>query len=113
LRKCSARRDYFHAARRDVRHEVSLQPGHEAEVVWASLPREPGPDEVAAFTELLERLLHGLEERDRQIVLLYLQGYTAPAIGEQVGRAERTDHRTLHRVRKRVRALQENEPGSA
>ena len=78
----------------------------------ASRGREPAPDEVAVFTELLERLLHGLEERDRQIVLLYLQGHTVPAIGAQVGWAERTVHRTLHRVRKRLRSLQENEPGS-
>jgi RNA polymerase sigma-70 factor (ECF subfamily) len=113
LRKCSARREYFHAARRDVQHEVSLRPGDEAAAVWASLAREPAPDEVAVFAELLERLLHGLDERDRLIVLLYLQGYTVPAISEQVGWAERTVHRTLHRIRKRLRLLQDNEPQSA
>jgi len=52
-------------------------------------------------------VLHGLDERDREIVTLHLQGYSIPEISARVEWAERTVHRALERVRKRLRHVPE------
>lgn len=93
LRKCAERAAFFHAQRRDLAREV-------ADVDPAT--REPTPEEAAMLSETVEQLLLGLEERDRQIVALSLQGFSSTEIGARVGWAERTVQRILARVRKRL-----------
>jgi RNA polymerase sigma-70 factor (ECF subfamily) len=110
LRKCGRQIEHFHAACRDVQREVPVQPD-EATTAWQTFAREPTPSEAAVLTDLVEHLMRGLEERDRQILVLHLQGHTLTEIGEQVGRAERTVRRTIEQVRKRLRRLQEAEVG--
>ena len=106
LHKCGNRVEYFHAARRDVRREVSLPAADESRAAWEAVARGPGPVEAAALTGTLERLMAGLDERDREVLTLCLQGYTMREVGEQVSRAERTVRRVLERVRRRLRELQ-------
>lgn len=101
LRKCANQVAHFRAARRDVRREVGLGPtAGPARDVPAG---DPSPSEAAALTEVVEELLRGLDARDREIVTLHLQGYSIPEVSERVGWAERTVHRTLDRMRKRLR----------
>jgi DNA-directed RNA polymerase specialized sigma24 family protein len=57
------------------------------------------------LTETVERLLAELAGRDRAIVTLALQGYSAVEICEQLGRPERTVYRVLGRVRKRLEQM--------
>jgi hypothetical protein len=46
----------------------------------ARAAREPQPDEAAVLAETVGQFLDGLEDRERPIVELRLQGYTAAEI---------------------------------
>ena len=105
LRKCANQVAHFRAECRDVRREVGAGP--EADPVGAALAGDPSPSEAAVLTEVVEQVLHGLDERDREIVTLHLQGYSIPEISARVEWAERTVHRALERVRKRLRHVPE------
>jgi RNA polymerase sigma-70 factor (ECF subfamily) len=107
LRKCGYRTRHFRAARRDVRREQTVDAA-DAAADWQALAREPSPDEAAALTETVEQLLRGLDERERAIVELALQGLKAPEISPQVGVAERSVYRVLERVKGRLERLHEN-----
>ena len=106
LRKCGRRRDYFHAARRDVRREVAGQPGADesAQDVGAS-DDEPTPAEAAMLTETVERLMRCLEGRHREVLALSLQGYSPPEISGRLGCTERTVYRVLERVKQWLEAM--------
>jgi RNA polymerase sigma-70 factor (ECF subfamily) len=104
VRKCGHKVAHFHAARRDVRREENLLPlsPEESTVIWEPLAREPTASEAAVLVETLEQLLAGLEERDRAIVTLSLQGYSVQEIVQQVGRPQRAVYRVLERVKRRL-----------
>ena len=88
VRKCSARREHFFAARRDVRRETSLSLDSSSDYA-ASIPtsRGPTPEEAAVLTELVEQLLSGLSEGEQQVVQLRLQGYSIDEISTIAGRS--------------------------
>ncbi len=112
LRKCGHLKEYFQAARRHVRREEQIT----VEAIQAQgklCAREPTPEEAAGLTDLLESVLRDFDERERRIVSLHLQGYSHTEIGAEVGRAERTVRRTIARVRKRLKRLQEDSAASA
>jgi DNA-directed RNA polymerase specialized sigma24 family protein len=52
-----------------------------------------------------------MEERDRIIVSLRLQGYSPAEIATELGRSQRTIHRVLDRVKRRLRRLSDQYPG--
>lgn len=110
VRKCGRRIGYFHAACRDVQRELPPPPAsEEKEDAWEAIAREPTPAEAAMLTETVEHLLRRLEGRERQVLVLSLQGYSVAEISAQIGRTERTVQRVLERVRKwleRMRAEQ-------
>src|SRR5262249_2708825 len=114
LHKCGKQIKYFHALCRNVRQEiVPAAPADASAAGWDFLAHDPSPSEVTQLLEPVEQLLRGLDERDRQIVELRLQEYKVPEISQRVGRTERTVHRVLERVRKRLermRAAEEEEP---
>src|SRR5581483_1720213 len=89
IRKCTNRIEFFHAERRDVQREVSLEPPDRSQESWKVLADDPTPSQAAVLTEMLEDLMRSLEERDREILTLQLQGYTIPEISSRVGRSER------------------------
>src|SRR5262249_50502477 len=107
VRKCADRIAYFHAACRDVRREKYVGVG----AAQACTP-DPTPSEAAILTETLTRFMADLEQADRDIVTLHLQGYTTPEISGHVHRSERSVCRVLERVRRRLRRLQEKEAQS-
>lgn len=109
LRKCGRRVEYFRAARRDVRREIGPPAADDSGPSWEALAREPTPPEAAVLAETVEGLLDGLEGRDREIVVLALQGHTAPEISGQLDRPLRTVYRVLGRVRKRLEAPPQSE----
>jgi RNA polymerase sigma-70 factor (ECF subfamily) len=107
FRKCGRRIAAFAAGRRDVRREVSpLAWDEEARRQWEAIARDPMPEEAASLAETLEHLLRGLDERQRQIVTLRLQGFMIPEISQEVERTERTVHRVLAHVRERLKYLE-------
>jgi RNA polymerase sigma-70 factor (ECF subfamily) len=105
LRKCANRVEYFRAARRDLRREVSAQPAADSLAARQALAPDPTPSEAAILSETVEQLMRDLGERDRAILALHLQGHEIPQISDQVGRTRRTVRRVLEQIRRRLDRL--------
>ena len=104
LRKCADRVEYLRAGCRDVRREAFDPTG--AEQPWeVAAAREPSPEQAAVLAETVDALRQLLDDDDRPVLELSLQGYSAAEIGERLGRAVRTVHRIRERVHKRLQAL--------
>jgi RNA polymerase sigma-70 factor (ECF subfamily) len=106
VRKCARLRRQF---RDRSHHEASLE-GKEPGDDWAS--RDPDPVEVVTAAELMEALLHGLDDRDRAIVELRLQEVSPQRISQDLDRPLRTVHRVLARIKRRLQRLAAQEQGS-
>ncbi len=103
VRKCANLAKRYHTDRRDVRREAAREAkAEESAPGWEAMDREPRPEEAAMLAEIVERLLQELDPRDREILVLSLQGYSHEEISRQVGYAERTVRRVLAQVRKRL-----------
>jgi RNA polymerase sigma-70 factor (ECF subfamily) len=108
MRKCADRAEYFRADRRDVAREAAGQAADDGrDPVVTALDREPRPEEAVILAETVECLFRDLTAHERPILELSLQGYTAPEISEQLGRAERSVRRLRQRIRKRLERLQD------
>jgi RNA polymerase sigma-70 factor (ECF subfamily) len=68
--------------------------------------REPTPVEAAVLNETVEHLFGGLDEEERPILELSLQGYTTREISERLGRAERTVRLLREGIRHRLERMQ-------
>jgi RNA polymerase sigma-70 factor (ECF subfamily) len=113
VRKCGRTASHYRAARRDIRREVSPQPGAEgAPAGCAALAREPSPVEGAQLAETVERLLARLGRRDRGIVMLGLQGHTTDEVASQAGCTRRTVQRVLERLAGHLRAQEDDAAGA-
>jgi RNA polymerase sigma-70 factor (ECF subfamily) len=111
-RKCGRQLRRFHQAGRDVRKERPAPEGSDAPHGFEALARDPSPEEAAVLTETLEQVMRGLEERERQVLELRLQGYTVPEIGARLGRTEYTVEGILRRLRQKLRPLCEEDSGT-
>jgi RNA polymerase sigma-70 factor (ECF subfamily) len=106
MRKCAERVAYHRAKRRDVAREAPAPPGEEGSAWPEPLGREPTPLEAAELSETVDRLLADLDEDERPVLELSLQGYTTREISQQIGRAERTVRLLREGVRKRLERMQ-------
>lgn len=108
VRKCGHRVDYLRAACRDVAREQSVIIDRDdvdrSRTELEALSREPSPSQAAMLSEALEELLGPLDERDRQIATLALQGYSTAEISERIARSTRTVQRVLDRIRNHLTA---------
>jgi RNA polymerase sigma factor (sigma-70 family) len=104
LWKCGHRIRYFRAARRDAGREVSSSLEEDRDS-WQALAREPDPSEAAMLAETVEGVLRTLNERDRRVLVLSLQGNTVAEIGEAISCTERTVYRTLEFIRSELTAM--------
>ena len=102
LRKCAERVEYLRAACRDVGREAGPYAGPDGPVWPDPAGREPTPYEAAVLTETVDRLLNGLDESERPVVELSLEGYSTQEISERLNRSERTVRRIRERVRRRL-----------
>ncbi|MFO0880030.1 MAG: ECF-type sigma factor [Gemmataceae bacterium] len=105
MRKCGHRVEYYLAAKRDVQREATPNPTDESVPAFEGIARDPTPDEVATFEDTLRHLLQGLDDRERQIVQLVLEGHTIREISEQVHRSEHLIRTLLKKVRTRWERL--------
>jgi len=103
LRKCSKQIAYHRAKGRDTaRERPAADDGERAE---ADLPgHEPTPLQAAVLSETVQQMLAGLDERDRLVVEMSLQGYTTGEICQRLGLVERTVRRVRERVRRWLEA---------
>jgi RNA polymerase sigma-70 factor (ECF subfamily) len=106
VRKCAERVAYHRAERRDVAREVSTAPAEDGGPGFETFSREPTPLEAVQLSETVARLLESLDEDERPVVELSLQGYTTREISQQLGRAERTVRLLRECVRKRLERMQ-------
>lgn len=108
LRKCCERVAYHRAERRDVEREVSASPAAESrEPLQEAFGREPTPHEAVVLSETVDQLLTSLDEDERPILELSLQGYTTQEISTRLDQPERTVRRLRERIRKRLEREQE------
>lgn len=98
LRKCQRQAERFATAGRDLKREVSLSAGATGSAIVIP-DREPTPDEVATFTELVEKMLDRSTERDRRITGLLFAGNAVEDIAAEVGCSRRTVYRTIAWIR--------------
>jgi RNA polymerase sigma-70 factor (ECF subfamily) len=110
VRKCDYRRKFFRAARRDVGREVATPLPGVLGCDAHALARDPTPSEAARLAETIELIMQDLNDREREMLALGLQGYAVPEISARVGRTERTVQRVLKRVRERLEDMQSGGP---
>jgi RNA polymerase sigma-70 factor (ECF subfamily) len=110
VRKCAERAAYHRAERRDVAREVSAFRRGDATPWLDPLGREPTPLEAAMLSETVDQLLANLDDEERPIVEMSLQGHTTQQISERLGRAERTVRLLRERVRHRLERMQREGP---
>jgi RNA polymerase sigma factor (sigma-70 family) len=106
VRKCAERAAYHRAERRDAAREVSPPRADEAAPWLDPIGREPTPLEAAVLNETVAQLLSGLDDDDRPVLELSLQGYTTREISERLGRAERTVRLMREGIRHRLERMQ-------
>ena len=104
VRKCAERAAYHRAECRNTAREVSPPPGEG--VPWPGPPgREPTPVEAAVLGETVKQLFARLDEEERPVLELSLQGYTTREISERLGRAERTVRLLREGIRHRLERM--------
>lgn len=107
LRKCGKWADHFHAEKRDVGVEVGHPVGPDgSRFTWQAVADEPTPLEAAMLADTVELLLKDLEGREREMVVLSLQGEGIPEISVKVGRTRRTVQRVLKRIKEKLQEMQ-------
>lgn len=108
IHKCGHKVEHFHAACRDVAKEASSSfLTDESRNDWEVVARGPTPSQAMILNETIETLLRRLDERERQIVLLTLQGWSTAEIGPEVRCSERTARRVLNEVRQQLELMRE------
>jgi RNA polymerase sigma-70 factor (ECF subfamily) len=105
-RKCAERAAFHRAECRNVAREVSPPRTDEAALAPEPFSREPTPFDAAVLTETVAQLLASLDEDERPILELSLQGCSTREIAEQLGRAERTVRLLREGVRHRLERMQ-------
>jgi RNA polymerase sigma-70 factor (ECF subfamily) len=110
IHKCHRWVDYFQAQRRQFDRELSPPADADnASVNWQFLDSEPTPPEAALFAETLERLLHGLEEREQDMVTLSLQGCEVAEISAKLSCTQSKVYRVLRLIRQRLEGMRDEE----
>jgi RNA polymerase sigma-70 factor, ECF subfamily len=107
LRKCADRVRYHQAQRRDMSRETGSPDGSSLGLPALAEGREPTPEEALVLAETVEQLLRGLDEHERPIIEMSLQGFSTQEISDRLGRAERSVRRLRERVRIQLSRPQE------
>jgi RNA polymerase sigma-70 factor (ECF subfamily) len=106
MRKCAERVTYHRAKCRDAALEVS-QASAEGTAAWLEpIGREPTPLEAAVLSETVDQLFASLDEDERPVLKMSLQGYTTREISQRLGRAERTVRLLRECIRHRLERMQ-------
>jgi RNA polymerase sigma-70 factor (ECF subfamily) len=110
VRKCLNRTEYYLAKCRSISEEADLSSWDLAAAgLSEAIDREPTPLEAAVLAETVEQVMRGLEQGDRAIIELSLQGYTPVEVSTQLGVSERKVVRMRARIKDRLRRMQADE----
>jgi RNA polymerase sigma-70 factor (ECF subfamily) len=111
LRKCADRVAYHRAERRDVARELAASAAAaDSAYLPEALAREPTPHEAAVLDETVTQLLAGLDEDERGVVELSLEGHTTQEISRRLDIPERSVRRVRERARRRLERAQQAAP---
>lgn len=106
VRKCGRQGKRFRAGRRNAQRETSPAQGAEgSRGGWELSGDDPTPSQAVALAETVDTLMRRMEARDRDILSLRLQGYTAAEIGARADCTERTVRRVIARVKERLQEM--------
>lgn len=108
-RKCGQWNQHFLRGCRNVHLEVSAPASDGSSPRWEAASPDPTPEEGALLAETVQRVMEGLKERERPILMLSLQGYSIREIAEQIGRTERTVRRVRERIEQRLEHLRDTD----
>jgi RNA polymerase sigma-70 factor (ECF subfamily) len=111
IHKCGHKIEHFQAACRNIANEAESQIlTDESRRDWEAIARDPTAEQIAMLDEEIVFLLRELDERDGQIFVLVLQGWSSEEIGNELRCSERTVRRVLTRVRRRLEEVREERP---
>lgn len=93
--KCTKKVRDLHAQKRDIDRELPLGDGK----VWDVFGTEPSPESALLLSELVEELFTMVGKRNRDILMLALQGNQTQEIATALGISQRRAQRVLQRVK--------------
>jgi RNA polymerase sigma-70 factor (ECF subfamily) len=110
LRKCGNAVRYYRRACRDVGREAEPpDSAADATRAWGAVDREPDPAEAAVLLEVISQLGTGLDDRDREVLRLSLDGLAVAGIAARLGCTERRVYRVLELVRGRLERMRDRD----
>jgi RNA polymerase sigma-70 factor (ECF subfamily) len=102
-RECGRCRDHFFARKRGgEQRETPIEGALDEQVVDR---HQVSPEKAVMLLELTEELLRGLDQRQRMICELRLQGHSVAEVAQQVGCAIRVVYRDLDFIKRRCHRL--------
>lgn len=100
IRKCAKWADVFGAGKRSTERETSFNAETDSGHRWhEAVDQDPGPEEAAMLSELIERLMRRLDARQQQMLALRMQGFELEEIADQVRSSRRTVARVVAEVK--------------
>lgn len=108
LRKCGKWRDHYLTEGRDVRREVGKSGGDDGPIDSPD-GDAASPSDALEMEEALSRALEGLDEQQREVVRLSLEGHEVNDIARQLGCSYHRAWRALKFVGERLERMRDSE----
>jgi RNA polymerase sigma-70 factor, ECF subfamily len=106
LRKCGRWNRHFHTRKRDIRREQTPPPLSDSDCNHEPLDAAaPRPEDEAVLREMVEHLLHDLDDRARAVCEMRLQGYEIGEIAVALRWSEATVNRKIRLIKDRMKQL--------
>jgi RNA polymerase sigma factor (sigma-70 family) len=102
LNKVLMKARFHQAKRRDLRREEHSPPADGADAPFDAAGADAPPDEAAAFAEQFQEFIAALDEEERRIVDLKLQGHSNTEIAATMHRTDRWVRKLCERMRNRA-----------
>jgi RNA polymerase sigma-70 factor, ECF subfamily len=110
LRKCANKNKYFQRASRDVRRETALGTRLDSSSPeFEPVAEGPTAEEVTVLDETIRELLNCFNDRQQQVLALWLKGWTPFQISERIRCTERTVYRVVHRAQSHLQEMGKEE----
>lgn len=103
MRRCAWESRWHRAARRDVRREIpDLTPQAEQHWLESFATRDESPETALQLADTFSRVMVHLDDADRDVLRLALQGWTVGEISLELRRHPRAVYRVLQNLRQKL-----------
>ena len=110
IRKCKKWEAMFRAEKRDIRRERRSESSSNKSMDSGTVAAcEPSPGDVVMAAELVEQLMGNFELRQRQMLLLRIEGFELIEIAEKCKSSRRTVARTVASAKEILQAIISND----